>query len=129
MAAWTLSGASANETAMRPRLMEMEGTLHSIPCRLDSAPIDGRLSRVAGFSLHAGVACEAGERERLERLCRYLTRPAASGERLSLTPQGNIRYRLKKPCTGMTPRTWWSSRQILWPAWPPWVTDDIPPRF
>lgn len=95
MAAWILSGASANETSMRPCLMDMEGTLHSIPCRLDSAPIDGRLSRVAGFSLHAGVACEAGERERLERLCRYLTRPAASGERLSLTPQGNIRYRLK----------------------------------
>ena len=33
----------------------------------------------------------------LERLCRYITRPAVSTERLSLTPQGNIRYRLKTP--------------------------------
>ena len=33
----------------------------------------------------------------LERLCRYITRPAVSTERLSLTPQGNTRYRLKTP--------------------------------
>ena len=37
------------------------------------------------------------EREKLERLCRYITRPAVSTERLSLTAQGNIRYRLKTP--------------------------------
>ena len=34
---------------------------------------------------------------KLERLCRYITRPAVSTERLSLTTQGNIRYRLKTP--------------------------------
>ncbi len=34
---------------------------------------------------------------RLERLCRYITRPAVSEKRLSLTGQGNIRYRLKTP--------------------------------
>ena len=33
----------------------------------------------------------------LARLCRYITRPAVSTERLSLTAQGNIRYRLKTP--------------------------------
>ncbi len=38
-------------------------------------------------SLHAGVASEADEREKLERLCRYITRPAVSTERLSLTAQ------------------------------------------
>jgi hypothetical protein len=43
------------------------------------------------------VACEAHEREKLERLCCYITRPAVSTERLSLTTQGNIRYRLKTP--------------------------------
>ena len=30
-------------------------------------------------------------------LCRYITRPAVSTERLSLTAQGNVRYRLKTP--------------------------------
>ena len=59
--------------------------------------IAGKLARAAGFSLHAGVASEAHEREKLERLCRYITRPAVSTERLSLTAQGNIRYRLKTP--------------------------------
>ena len=33
----------------------------------------------------------------LGRLCRYITRPAVLTERLSLTAQGNIRYRLKTP--------------------------------
>ena len=44
------------------------------------------------------MAREAHEREKLERLCRrYITRPAVSTERLSLTAQGNVRYRLVAP--------------------------------
>ena len=50
-----------------------------------------------GFSLHAGVAAQAWERAKLERLCRYITRPAISERRLSLTQSGNIRYQLKTP--------------------------------
>jgi hypothetical protein len=34
-----------------------------------------QVAKVAGFSLHAGVAAEAWERSKLERLCRYITRP------------------------------------------------------
>ena len=45
-------------------------------------------ARVNGFSLHAGVVAAAAERDKLERLCRYITRPAVSTERLSLTAQG-----------------------------------------
>ena len=33
---------------------------------------------------------------------RYITRPAVSTERLSLTAQGHIRYRLKTLCRGGT---------------------------
>ena len=62
-----------------------------------AGPGDGKLARAAESSLHAGVACEAHEREKLERLCRTITRPDLSTERLSLTSQGNIRYRLKTP--------------------------------
>ena len=51
----------------------------------------------AGLSLHAGVASEAHEHEKLERLCRYITRPALWTERLSLTAQANVRYRLVAP--------------------------------
>ncbi|HIJ28946.1 MAG TPA: IS91 family transposase [Gammaproteobacteria bacterium] len=61
---------------------------------------DGRYAQVAkesGFSLHAGVAAQAWERDKLERLCRYISRPAVSEKRLSLTSAGNIRYKLKTP--------------------------------
>ena len=30
------------------------------------------VGKVAGFSLHAGVAARANERDKLERLCRYI---------------------------------------------------------
>jgi hypothetical protein len=52
---------------------------------------------VAGFSLHAGVVAKAHERQKLERLCRYIARPAVSEKRLSRTANGNIRYQLKTP--------------------------------
>jgi len=33
------------------------------------------------FSLHAGVRCGAHQRKELERICRYITRPAIANER------------------------------------------------
>lgn len=56
---------------------------------------DDRYAQVAhesGFSLHAGVAAQGWERAKLERLCRYITRPAISEKRLSLRSSDNIRY-------------------------------------
>jgi ribosomal protein S27E len=52
---------------------------------------------VAGFSLHASVAVKVNERKKLERICRYISRPAVSEKRLSLTRQGKVRYQLKTP--------------------------------
>ena len=46
-------------------------------------PLASTVGKVAGFSLHAGVAARAHEREKLERLCRYIARPAVSTKRLS----------------------------------------------
>ncbi len=56
-----------------------------------------QVAKEAGFSLHAGVAAQAWERDKLERLCRYIARPAVSEKRLSLTSADNIRYQLKTP--------------------------------
>ncbi len=56
-----------------------------------------RVGNVAGFSLHAGVATKANERAKLERLCRYITRPAVSTKRLSMPRNGRVRYELKTP--------------------------------
>lgn len=50
-----------------------------------------------GFSLNAAVACPAGNRTRLERLCRYVTRPAIARERLSLNRRGEVLLALKRP--------------------------------
>lgn len=56
----------------------------------------------AGFSLHAGVATKAHERDRLEKVCRYIARPALAEERLSLNCRGEVIYRFKKPWTDGT---------------------------
>ena len=64
-------------------------------CRDD--PFTTRVGNVAGFSLHAGVATKANERAKLERLCRYITRPVVSTKRLSMTRNGRVRYELKTP--------------------------------
>jgi hypothetical protein len=58
-------------------------------------------SETAGL-LHAGVATARHERRKLERLCRYITRPAIAEPRLSLTPSGNVRYQLKTPYRDVT---------------------------
>lgn len=50
-----------------------------------------------GFSLHAGIYCGDNEREKLERLCRYVARPAVAEKRLGIAPDGQkIIYELKK---------------------------------
>jgi Putative transposase/Transposase zinc-binding domain len=54
-------------------------------------------AEVNGFNIHAGVTVRAGDREGLEKLCRYCARPPFSLERMSLLADGRIAYRLRKP--------------------------------
>ncbi len=51
----------------------------------------------AGFNLHAGVRVAADDRAGLERLCRYVARPAVCAERVALRADGTVTYRLKTP--------------------------------
>ena len=51
---------------------------------------------IHGFSLHAGVLAASYEREKLEKVARYIARPAIREDRLSNTPTGDILYKLKK---------------------------------
>ncbi|MBK8694263.1 MAG: transposase [Deltaproteobacteria bacterium] len=55
---------------------------------------------MGGFNLHAGVRVEAGDRDSLERLCRYMARPAVAAGRVSVLPDGNVAYRVKAPRSG-----------------------------
>ena len=71
--------------------------MQTLPPDDDSPCGSDRIAKEAGFSLHAGVSTEAHQRDKLERLCRYVSRPAVSEKRLALTSNGNIRYQLKTP--------------------------------
>ena len=51
----------------------------------------------AGFDLHADTAVRAGDRRRLERLCRYVLRPPVAQEALELTAEGQVVLRLRRP--------------------------------
>ena len=82
--------------ALGPRRGETAFTLQTLPPAHDDGP-DEPLGAAGRFFLHAGVAAGANERGKLERLCCYITRPALSEKRLSLTARGDVRYRCKTP--------------------------------
>lgn len=50
-----------------------------------------------GFSLHAALRCDAHQRSQLQQLCRYITRPAPSDERVQCDAAGQVVLRLKTP--------------------------------
>ena len=72
-------------------------TLHDPSCiKTDKSPKPLTVDR-DGFSLNAAVSCKPYQRERLERLCRYITRPAICLDRLNVKNDGQIQYELKNP--------------------------------
>ena len=58
---------------------------------------DGCHARANGFDLHAGLVVPAGQRDRLERVCRYALRPPVTQERIHLTDEGQVRLQLRQP--------------------------------
>jgi hypothetical protein len=70
-------------------------TLGTLP--VDAHALQGDAGQVGGFSLHAAVVAQAHERDQLERLSRYITRPAIAERRLSISLQGRVRHELKTP--------------------------------
>ncbi len=83
--------------AVGPHCGQKAFTLQTLPTMPPDEDEDSTVARAGGFSLHAGIAAHAGQRARLERLCRYVARPAVATRRLSLTRRGDIRYSLKTP--------------------------------
>lgn len=75
------------------------------PCRL-GARVDAVTRREStgacharwdAFDLHAGVRVPAGQRDRLERVCRYALRPPLSEERLALNADGEVVLHMRRP--------------------------------
>ena len=83
--------------AVGPQAGRKAFTLQTLPAGDAGESATDTVGKVAKFSLHAGVAARADERKKPERLWRYISRPAVSEKRLSLTPNGNVRYQLKTP--------------------------------
>jgi hypothetical protein len=99
-------------------------TLQTIPSWEDDDFGTNQVGKIAGFSLHAGVATKTRERKKLERLCRYIARPAVSEKRLAFTSRGLARYELKTPyrdgATGRRSDMSYSSLLTLWRSWQHW---------
>jgi hypothetical protein len=55
-----------------------------------------RQAHAAGFDLHANVAVPAGDKTRLEHLCRYVLRPPVAQDALELTAEGKILLTMRR---------------------------------
>jgi len=92
-----LQAASINyRIAIGPHAGRKALSLYSVP-QLRETSNNPLLARASGFSLHAATICEAWQRSRLERLCRYITRPPIATKRLSVDGRGRVVYRYKHP--------------------------------
>ena len=92
-----LVGASIHyRIAIGPNAGRKALTLRTVPVQSEPFP-STLLARLPGFSLHAATVCEAAQRDKLEKLCRHIARPAIANERLSINERGQVIYRFKQP--------------------------------
>ena len=82
--------------ALGPRAGQKVLSLRTVASR-DEKTTATLCAETHGFSLHAAVRCGAHQRKQLERLCRYITRPAIANERLSRNSKGQVVLQLKSP--------------------------------
>jgi len=66
-----------------------------------------------GFALEAGVWVPAGQRDRLERLCRYALRPTVAQDRLRLTAEGQVVLQLRHPWSDGTTHLLFDPLELL----------------
>jgi ribosomal protein S27E len=91
-----LLGASITyRIATGPREGQKVFTLQTLPASPEGPRRE--VAEASGFSLHAGIAAKASQRDKLEHLARYVARPPVATSRLSLTESGQVRCALKTP--------------------------------
>jgi hypothetical protein len=79
----------------------------------EAQPNGSRCAALAGFSLHANTRCGPTQREKLERLCRYVARPPVAHERLIQRADGLLVYKLKKAYQDGTEYLLFSPQEFL----------------
>jgi len=72
-----------------------------------------RHARINGFDLHAGAAVPANDRDRLERLLRYLLRPPVAQGKLRELPDGRIALLMKSPWADGTTHIVFTPKELL----------------
>jgi hypothetical protein len=83
-----VAGRSASARGRRARRTQTHGgRAYQLPPKCAS---------YGGYNIHAGVVIGAKDREGLERLCRYVARPALCQERLRALPKGEVELQLKR---------------------------------
>ncbi|MGH8549012.1 MAG: transposase [Methylococcales bacterium] len=90
------SAACTYRIALGPRAGQKVLSLKTVPRQGVHSTAELCVSE-HGFSLHADVRCAANQRNQLERLCRYITRPAIANNRLECNPAGDVVLQLKSP--------------------------------
>jgi hypothetical protein len=83
-----LSGERAGQPSLR--LIQKDHTKKAEP----------HAAVVGGINIHAGVAFDARDKLRMERMCRYLARPPIAQDRLTLRDDGCVQYNMKKTRSG-----------------------------
>ena len=82
-----LSPGSAYRIAFGPRAGQKVLTVQGAMPR-DADFKQTLCADIDGFSMHAAVHCGADDRQALEQLCRYITRPALANERVQTNAAG-----------------------------------------
>jgi hypothetical protein len=80
--------------ALGPRAGQKVLSLQSVPSP-DKPSSQDLCAKLHGFSPHAAVRWSADQRQQLEHLCRYITRPAIANERLKRNRAGDVVLQLK----------------------------------
>jgi hypothetical protein len=65
------------------------------------------------YDLHADLVVEAGRRDRLEQVCRYVLRPPIGGERLEMLASGDVRLQLRRPWRDGTTALMFTPSELL----------------
>lgn len=105
------AAATSYRIGLGPRRGKKVPTLRTLEA--ESGGLSTHCAQLNGFSLHAGVSCKANQRGELERLCRYVARPAIANERLRLSKCGQVALTLKTPYRNGTTHIVMSPLELL----------------
>jgi hypothetical protein len=83
------SAACTYRIALGPRAGQKVLSLKTVPTQEFRVSAKGCVSEL-GFGLHADVRCAAHQRNQLERVCRYITRPAIAINRFEYNRAGDV---------------------------------------